>query len=147
MKANCLDDNGKAVDMIMGCYGIGVSRVVAAAIEQNNDQSGIIWPEAIAPFQLAIVPVNAHKSARVKAASEQFYTDLIKAGIDVLLCDTGERPGVMFNNLELIGIPHRLVVSDRGLDAGQLEYKGRRDDQSTDIDADAILKFITEKLR
>lgn len=147
MKANCLDENGKAADMIMGCYGIGVSRVVAAAIEQNNDESGIIWPEVIAPFQLAIVPVNAHKSERVKMVSEQLHADLLNAGIDVLLCDTGERPGVIFNDLELIGIPHRLVLSDRGLEAGQLEYKGRRDDQFTLIDADSMLKFITEKLQ
>ena len=146
MKANCLDENGKSVDMVMGCYGIGVSRIVASAIEQNNDESGIIWPEAIAPFQLAIVPVNAHKSERVKEAAELLYADLMQAGIDVLLCDTKGRPGVMFNDLELNGIPHRLVISDRGLDAGQLEYKGRRDSESTDIDAETIGEFIGEKL-
>ncbi len=146
MKANCLDENGKSVDMVMGCYGIGVSRIVASAIEQNNDESGIIWPAAIAPFQLAIVPVNAHKSERVKEAAELLYADLMKAGIDVLLCDTKGRPGVMFNDLELIGIPHRLVISDRGLDAGQLEYKGRLDSESTDINADSVGEFIGNKL-
>jgi len=146
MKANCLDENGKAVDLIMGCYGIGISRIVASAIEQNNDESGIIWPEVIAPFQLAIVPVNAHKSERVKEAVELLYADLIQAGIDVLLCDTKERPGVMFNDLELIGIPHRLVISDRGLDAGQLEYKGRLDTGSSHVDAESIGEFINSKL-
>ncbi len=146
MKANCLDENGKAIDMIMGCYGIGVSRVVASAIEQNYDESGIIWPDAIAPFQLAIVPVNAHKSDRVKETAEQLYTEFMQAGFDVLLCDKKERPGVMFNDLELIGIPHRLVLSDRGLDAGQMEYKGRRDSESTDIDAAEARSFITQKL-
>ncbi len=146
MKANCLNENGKSVDMVMGCYGIGVSRIVASAIEQNNDESGIIWPEAIAPFQLAIVPVNAHRSERVKEAAELLYADLMKAGIDVLLCDTKGRPGVMFNDLELIGVPHRLVISDRGLDAGQLEYKGRRDDESVDIDADSVGEFIGKLL-
>ena len=146
MKANCLDENGKAVDLIMGCYGIGVSRIVASAIEQNNDESGIIWPEAIAPFQLAIVPVNAHKSERVKEAAERLYADLIQTGIDVLLCDTKERPGVMFNDLELIGIPHRLVISDRGLDAGQFEYKGRLDTESSHVDAESIGEFINSKL-
>ena len=146
MKANCLDENGKSVDMVMGCYGIGVSRIVASAIEQNNDDSGIIWPEAIAPFQLAIVPVNAHRSERVKEAAELLYADLMKAGIDVLLCDTKGRPGVIFNDLELIGVPHRLVISDRGLDAGQLEYKGRRDDESVDINANSVGEFIGKLL-
>lgn len=146
LKANCLNENGKAIDMEMGCYGIGVSRVVASAIEQNYDESGIIWPDALAPFQLAIVPVNAHKSERVKETAEQLYTDLIQAGFDVLLCDKKERPGVVFNDLELIGIPHRLVLSDRGLDAGQMEYKGRRDAESSDIDAAEAKAFISEKL-
>lgn len=146
MKANCLDENGKAVDMKMGCYGIGVSRIVASAIEQNNDDSGIIWPASIAPFQVAVVPVNAHKSVRVKEAAESLYEDLIKSGVDVLLCDKKERPGVMFNDLELIGIPHRLVLSDRGLDADQIEYKGRLDESSTDIEAGSVLEFIQNKL-
>ncbi len=146
MKANVLDENGKAVELIMGCYGIGVSRVVAAAIEQNHDDAGIIWPDAIAPFQLAIVPVNAHKSERVEEASNLLYEDLIRAGVDVLLCDTKERPGVLFNDLELIGVPHRLVISDRGLDAGQVEYKSRRDEKSTDVTADTLWDFLKEKL-
>ncbi len=146
MKANCLDENGKAVDMLMGCYGIGVSRIVASAIEQNHDDSGIIWPAAIAPFQVSIVPVNAHKSVRVKEAAELLYSELVNSGIDVLLCDTKERPGVMFNDLELIGIPHRLVLSDRSLDADQIEYKSRLDKESTNVEAGLALEFIRDKL-
>ncbi len=146
MKATCLDENGKTVDLIMGCYGIGVSRIVAAAIEQNNDDSGIIWPDAIAPFQVAIVPVNAHKSMRVMKKATDLYDTLLARGVDVLLCDRKERPGVIFNDLELIGIPHRIVLSDRGLDADEIEYKGRRDEESTAIKADEILDFINEKL-
>ncbi|MFK8067680.1 MAG: proline--tRNA ligase [Gammaproteobacteria bacterium] len=147
MKANCLDENGKAVDMMMGCYGIGVSRIVASAIEQNHDDSGIIWPTSIAPFQVSIVPVNAHKSVRVKEAAEQLYSELLNCGIDVLLCDKKERPGVMFNDLELIGIPHRLVLSDRGMDADQIEYKGRLDKESINIEAGSVLDFIKNKLQ
>lgn len=146
MKATVLDENGKAVTLTMGCYGIGVSRIVAAAIEQNHDENGIIWPTSIAPFHVAIAPVNAHKSSRVQAMSESLYERFMTAGIDVLLCDSKERPGVMFANLELIGIPHRLVLSDRGLDAGTLEYKGRTDDASDDIPIEDCLSFIQGKL-
>ncbi len=146
MKATVLDENGKAVTLAMGCYGIGVSRIVAAAIEQNHDESGIIWPTSIAPFHVAIAPVNAHKSSRVQAMAESLYERFMTAGIDVLLCDGKERPGVMFANLELIGIPHRLVLSDRGLDAGTLEYKGRTDDASDDIPIEDCLGFIQGKL-
>jgi prolyl-tRNA synthetase len=146
MKASVLDENGKAVTMTMGCYGIGVSRIVAAAIEQNHDDRGIIWPAAIAPFHVAITPINAHKSMRVQATAESLYERFMTAGIDVLLCDGKERPGVMFANLELIGIPHRLVVSDRGIDAGTLEYKGRTDEASQDIPLDDAMGFIQRKL-
>jgi len=146
MKATVLDEHGKAVTLTMGCYGIGVSRIVAAAIEQNHDENGIIWPTSIAPFHVAIAPVNAHKSHRVHEMAESLYERFTTAGIDVLLCDTKERPGVMFANLELIGIPYRLVLSDRGLDAGTLEYKGRTDDASEDIPIEDCLSFIQGKL-
>ncbi len=146
MKATVLDENGRAVTMTMGCYGIGVSRIVAAAIEQNHDDNGIIWPPAIAPFHVAIAPVNAHKSTRVKALAESLYERFVTAGIDVLLCDGKDRPGVMFADLELIGIPHRLVLSDRGIDAGTLEYKGRTDAGSEDIPIEEVMGFIQDKL-
>ena len=146
MKASVLDENGSSVTMRMGCYGIGVSRIVAAAIEQNNDENGIIWPTAIAPFHVAIAPINMHKSERLRLAVETLYEAMLDAGIDVLLYDARERPGVMFADLELIGIPHRLVVSDRGLDAGTLEYKGRTDEASSNIAIDDAIRFIREKL-
>jgi len=146
MKASVLDENGKAVTMTMGCYGIGVSRIVAAAIEQNYDENGIIWPTSIAPFHVAIAPVNAHKSTRVHELAESLYERFTAAGIDTLLCDNRERPGVMFANLDLIGIPHRLVLSDRGLDAGTLEYKGRTDESSEDIPIEEALGVIQGKL-
>ncbi len=122
-----LDDTGKSQIMEMGCYGIGVTRIVAAAIEQNHDDRGIIFPEAIAPFDVAIVPIGYRKSAQVKEAADRLHADLVAAGIDVLLDDREERPGVMFADMELVGIPHRVVIGDRGLKEGQLEYKGRRD--------------------
>ena len=142
MNATVLDENGKNVILEMGCYGIGVSRIVAAAIEQNHDDRGIIWPDAIAPFQVAVVTLNAHKSPAVVEAGEALYKQLQEAGYDVLLDDRKERPGVKFADMELIGIPHRFVVSDRGLEAGTLEYKGRRDADKQDIalaDALAVL--------
>jgi prolyl-tRNA synthetase len=127
LKATYLDDQGKEQFMIMGCYGIGVSRVVASAIEQNHDERGIIWPEAIAPFQVALVPVNKHKSPEVQAACEKLYTELQEAGFDVLYMDEDKaRLGVMLADVELLGIPHRIVVSDRGLQAQELEYRHRR---------------------
>jgi prolyl-tRNA synthetase len=123
----------------MGCYGIGVSRIVAAAIEQNNDERGIIFPKAIAPFELALTPIGLGKSAQVRETAERLYNELTAAGLDVLLDDRDERPGVMFADMELIGIPHRVVVGERGLKDGQLEYKGRRDAQAQSIPlADAI---------
>ncbi|HEB57593.1 MAG TPA: proline--tRNA ligase [Gammaproteobacteria bacterium] len=146
MQATVLDENGKAAVMTMGCYGIGVSRVVAAAIEQNHDDRGIIWPQSIAPFQLALLPMNAHKSERVRETAEHLYAKFTAAGIDVLYDDRGERAGIMFADMELIGIPHRLVIGDRGLDKGCLEYKGRRDADNTDVPLDSVVAVIREKL-
>jgi prolyl-tRNA synthetase len=142
MNATVLDENGKSVILEMGCYGIGVSRIVAAAIEQNHDDKGIIWPDAIAPFEVAIVTLNAHKSPDVAAAGERLYDQLRQAGFDVLLDDRNERPGVKFADMELIGIPHRFVVSDRGLAAGTLEYKGRQDADKQDVAVDEFLPFL-----
>lgn len=142
MNATVLDENGKTVIMDMGCYGLGVSRVVAAAIEQNHDDNGIIWPDAIAPFQVAIVTLNAHKSPTVAEAGEKLYEQLRQAGFDVLLDDRKERPGVKFADMELIGIPHRFVVSERGLAAGTLEYKGRKDAEKQDVPVAEALPFL-----
>ncbi|MGF1546831.1 MAG: proline--tRNA ligase [Thiotrichales bacterium] len=146
MKAQVLDETGKAVTLTMGCYGIGVSRVVAAAIEQNHDANGIIWPEAIAPFTVAIAPINLHKSQRLRAAVEALYAEIQAAGIAVVLDDRAVRPGVMFADLELLGIPHRLVFSERGLDAGEIEYRGRRDPESTQMPLAGIVAFLQERL-
>ncbi len=145
MDATVLDENGKSVVMTMGCYGIGVSRVVAAAIEQNHDDNGIIWPDSIAPFQVALLPMNMHKSQRLRDAVEKLHDELESAGFDVLLDDRKERPGVMFADMELIGIPHRLVVGERGLDAGAIEYKGRQDADKQDISLDSVIDFLKEK--
>jgi len=146
MNANVLNENGKQQIMTMGCYGIGVTRVVAAAIEQNHDDKGIIWPDTIAPFHVSILPMNMHKSERLREAVETLYTELKQAGFDVLLDDRKERPGVMFADMELIGIPHRLVLGDRGLDAGMVEYKGRRDEDSLDTPLEGIIDFLKEKM-
>ncbi len=146
MKATVLDEQGKARTMTMGCYGIGVTRVVAAAIEQNHDKHGIIWPEAIAPFTLALLPMNMHKSHRLREAVEKLYQELLAAGIDVLLDDRKERAGIMFADMELVGIPHRLVLGDRGLDNGVIEYRGRTDKESVEIPLDSAAAFIREKL-
>ena len=146
MKAVCLDATGEAVTLYMGCYGIGVSRIVAAAIEQNHDARGITWPDALAPYRLALVPINAHKSQRLRSAVDELYQRLLDSGIEVLLDDRKERPGVMFADMELIGIPHRFVFSERGLDNATLEYKGRRDGQSTDIARERAIDFIRQKM-
>ncbi len=146
MNATILDESGNPVVMTMGCYGIGVSRVVAAAIEQNHDDSGIIWPAAIAPFQVALVPINMHRSEEVRRAAENLYKELRDAGIDVLFDDRQERPGVMFADMELIGISHRIVVSDRGLAAGTVEYKNRRAKDSENIPASEIIERIKLQL-
>ncbi len=147
MKANCLDEQGKAVTLTMGCYGIGVSRVVAAAIEQHHDDNGIIWPTAIAPFKLALIPINMHKSQRLHEAVFSFYQALLKNGIEVLLDDRKERPGVMFADMELIGIPHRFVFSERGLDSGKLEYKPRHATDPQTVSISSAVDFIKEKLK
>ncbi|MCK4865098.1 MAG: proline--tRNA ligase [Gammaproteobacteria bacterium] len=146
LKATVLDDKGKATVMTMGCYGIGVSRVVASAIEQNHDDKGIIWPESIAPFQVVITPMNMHKSDTLKPVAEKLYNDLKELNVDVLFDDRKERAGIMFADMELIGIPHRIVIGDRGLEKGMVEYKGRRDSENTDIALDDILQFIKAKL-
>ncbi|MCG8392915.1 MAG: proline--tRNA ligase [Pseudomonadales bacterium] len=145
--AKVLDENGKSVIMPMGCYGIGVTRVVAAAIEQNHDDRGITWPEAIAPFQVALVPVNIKKSPRERELAEQLYAELTDAGIEVLFDDREkERLGVKLADSELIGIPHRIVIAERGMDNGVLEYKGRRDADKTEVAVDEIVAFIKGKL-
>ena len=146
MGATVLNEQGKEETMIMGCYGIGVTRIVAAAIEQNNDDKGMIWPAAIAPFQVALLPMNMKKSARVREATDALYGELQAAGIDVLLDDRPVRPGVMFSDMELIGIPHRIVVGEKNLDKGMLEYKARRDDGNQDIQRSEIIAFIKAKL-
>jgi len=146
MKATVLDEQGKDIPMEMGCYGIGVSRIVAAAIEQNNDDKGIIWPHAIAPFQVALLPMNMKKSQRVRDAVDALYAEMTAAGIDVLLDDREVRPGVMFSDMELIGIPHRVVVGEKNLDKGMVEYKARRDGDNQDIARDEIIAFLQGKL-
>jgi prolyl-tRNA synthetase len=146
MKAGIINEGGKNQIMIMGCYGIGISRVVAAAIEQNHDAHGIIWPNNIAPFQVAICPMNMHKSERLKEASEQLYADLVAAGFDVLFDDRKVRAGFMFADMELIGIPHYLIVGDRGLDAGTVEYKDRTASDNEVIPLVGIVEFLKAKL-
>ncbi|SDJ69584.1 proline--tRNA ligase [Microbulbifer yueqingensis] len=147
MNATVLDENGKEQVMSMGCYGIGVSRIVAAAIEQNHDDAGIIWPESIAPFQLAIVPINMHKSDLVREKCEHLYEALREHGIDVLFMDEPKaRLGAMLADVELLGIPHRIVVGDRGLERGVVEYKGRRDAESQDFAESQLLEVLLEKL-
>jgi len=146
MKANVLDEHGKEQAMIMGCYGIGVSRIVAAAIEQNNDDRGMIWPDAIAPYQIALLPMNMKKSLRVREATEALYEELLAAGFEVLLDDRPVRPGVMFSDMELIGIPHRVVVGEKNLDHGMLEYKSRRGTESLDIPRTDIVDFLNTQL-
>ncbi|MDX9741312.1 MAG: proline--tRNA ligase [Gammaproteobacteria bacterium] len=142
MEATCLDEQGRSVTMTMGCYGIGVSRIVAAAIEQNHDERGIIWPEGLAPFSAVVLPVNAHKSVRVREAAETLYRSLLDAGIDAAYDDRGERPGVMFADADLIGIPHRLVVAEKGLDAGTVEYKHRREQEVRHIPLGEVISLL-----
>ncbi|MDP1637460.1 MAG: proline--tRNA ligase [Candidatus Nitrotoga sp.] len=144
LNANYLDENGKSQPIEMGCYGIGVSRIVAAAIEQNYDDRGITLPAAMAPFQVALAPIGINKSEAVRLATEQLYADIGAAGIEVLLDDRNERPGVMFADIELIGIPHRIVIGDRGLnqEVPMVEYKGRRDNEAQQIPLQDIVKFV-----
>jgi prolyl-tRNA synthetase len=146
MHASVLDEQGKALTMYMGCYGIGVTRVVAAAIEQNHDANGILWPEAIAPFQVVLVPINYQKSAQVQQAADSLYQQFNAAGIDVLLDDRDARPGVKFADSELMGIPHRIVIGERGLAAGNLEYRHRSETESTEIPLADPVGYIRHKL-
>jgi len=146
MKAGVINEGGKNQIMLMGCYGIGISRVVAAAIEQNHDDKGIIWPANLAPFQVALCPMNMHKSERLKAASEQLYQDLQASGIDVLFDDRKVRAGFMFSDMELIGIPHCIIIGDRGLDTGTVEYKGRIAQENEEIPFAEIIDFLKAKL-
>ncbi|ETI61680.1 proline--tRNA ligase [Marinomonas profundimaris] len=145
LKATVLDENGKAQVMHMGCYGIGVSRIVAAAIEQNYDDKGILWPESIAPFDIAIIAMNYDKSEAVRAECDRLYTELKAKGLDVLLDDRKERPGVKFADCELLGIPHRLVVGDKGLEKGTLEYKHRKAGENEDVVIADAIDFILSK--
>ena len=146
MNATFLGENGKPQFMEMGCYGIGITRLPAAAIEQNHDAKGIIWPDAIAPFTVVLCPISPDRFPDVKAAADQLYADLIAAGVDVILDDRNERPGAMFADWELIGVPHRVTIGDRGLKDGQLEYQHRRDTDSTKVAAAGALAFLKEKL-
>ncbi len=146
LQATYLDENGKAQVMEMGCYGIGVSRIVAAAIEQNFDERGITMPAGMAPFQVAIAPIGIKKSEAVRNAAEQLYAELTAAGIEVLLDDRDERPGVMFADLELIGIPHRIVIGDRSLKEGKVEYQGRRDEAAQAVALQDVAKLVQSKL-
>lgn len=146
MNTTVLNEQGQAVTLLMGCYGIGVTRVVAATIEQNHDDRGIIWPDAMAPFHVVIVPMNYHKSHRVREAAEKLYNDLESAGISVLLDDRKERPGVLFADADLIGIPHRIVVGDKGLDNGTVEYKHRRDAENVEKPLATIVDFIHKNI-
>ncbi|WP_078120767.1 proline--tRNA ligase [Thiosocius teredinicola] len=147
LNATVLDENGKQITMTMGCYGIGVSRVVGAAIEQHNDDQGIVWPTAIAPFTLVLIPMQMKKSERVREAAEKLYDDLRAAGIDVLFDDRDARPGVMFADMELIGIPHRVVIGERGLDQGSVEYRGRIDEDNQMLPLDGFVDYIGDKIR
>ncbi|WP_372882772.1 proline--tRNA ligase [Psychromonas sp.] len=146
MNAAVLNQQGKNQTLTMGCYGIGISRIVAAAIEQNNDKNGIIWNDALAPFSVVIVPMNMHKSHRVAELAEKYYAELKAAGIEVLLDDRKERPGIMFADAELIGIPHTLVIGDRSLDNGVIEYKDRVSGEKQEVAIDEVINFINAKL-
>jgi prolyl-tRNA synthetase len=146
MNAKFLDAAGVEKPFEMGCYGIGITRIVAAAIEQNHDARGIIFPAPIAPFAVCIVPIGYHKNAAVREAAERLYEELVKSGIDVLLDDRDERPGVLFADMDLIGIPHRVVLGERGLAAGNAEYKARRDEKGADVPLASLAGFLRERL-
>ncbi len=146
MNATFLGENGKPQFLEMGCYGIGITRLPAAAIEQNHDAKGIIWPDAIAPFTVVLCPISPDRFADVKSAADKLYAELLAAGVDVILDDRNERPGAMFADWELIGVPHRVTIGDRGLKEGHLEYQHRRDTESTKVDAAGALDFIKSKL-
>jgi prolyl-tRNA synthetase len=145
MQATVLNEDGKNHVLTMGCYGIGVSRVVAAAIEQNHDERGIIWPEALTPFQVALTPINMATSEKLQATAEHLYTAMKAAGLDVLFDDRKARPGVMFADMELIGIPHRIVISERLLETGRAEYKNRRDGEAIEIALEEVIPFLLSR--
>ncbi|KTD56510.1 proline--tRNA ligase [Legionella shakespearei] len=147
MNAAVIDEQGQLQTMMMGCYGLGITRVVAAAIEQHHDDQGIIWPQALAPFELVIIPINGHRSQTVKESADALYQELSDLGIDVLLDDRNERPGVLFADNDLIGIPHRLVVSERNLEQGCIEYKARTSNDSEQIKMEHLVDFITSKIQ
>lgn len=147
MRATVLDEKGKAVELLMGCYGIGVSRTVAASIEQNHDERGIIWPEQIAPFQVVIIPMSLHKSYRVREMAEKIYQEMVIAGFEVLFDDRKERAGVIFNDMDLIGIPHRIVISESGIEAGIVEYKSRSNTEAENVPIDSLLTLLRDKIK
>jgi prolyl-tRNA synthetase len=147
MNATYLDESGKPQPMIMGCYGIGVTRILGAAIEQNFDDKGIIWPESIAPFEVVLCPMGYDRSDAVREQADKLYEELLAAGIDVILDDRGERPGVMFADWELIGVPHRLVIGERGLKDGKIEYQGRRDVEPTLLPVAGAAQFAIDKIK
>ena len=146
MNATFLGENGKPAHFEMGCYGIGVTRLPAAAIEQSHDERGIIWPDAIAPFTVVVCPIGMDRSPAVQTAAQALHDELAARGVDVLLDDRGERPGAMFADWELIGVPHRVVISDRGLKEGQLEYQHRRATAATKVPAAEVLDFVLAQL-
>lgn len=145
MQATFLDENGKPAPLQMGCYGIGVTRILGAAIEQNFDDKGIVWPDALAPFQIVLCPMGMDRSEMVKEQTEKLYAELQAAGVDVIVDDRGLRPGAMFSDWELIGVPHRVVIGERGLKEGKLEYQGRRDTEATAVSVDEMVGFIKAK--
>ena len=147
MKATVQGEDGKPQTMMMGCYGIGITRVVAAAIEQSHDERGIIWSDALAPFQVAMVPMNMHKSAAVQQYAEELYQTLLAQGVEVLFDDRKERPGVMFADMEIIGIPHMIIIGEKNLEKGEIEYKSRRSGEKQMVDKQQLVKFVLEKLQ
>jgi prolyl-tRNA synthetase len=147
MNASYLDLNGKPQFMEMGCYGIGITRLPAAAIEQNHDERGIIWPDALAPFTVVLCAITPDRFPEVKAAASKLYSELLAASVDVILDDRGERPGAMFADWELIGVPHRITIGDRGLKTGEVEYQYRRDAEATAVSLTEILNFILSRVK
>jgi prolyl-tRNA synthetase len=145
MNATFLADDGKPKHFEMGCYGIGITRLPAAAIEQNHDAKGIIWPDALAPFTVVICPISPDRSPEVKAAADQLYADLLAAGVDVILDDRGERPGAMFADWELIGVPHRVTIGDKGLKDGLVEHQHRRDTEASKVPVAEVLGLLKGK--
>ena len=146
MQASILNEEGKSQTMTMGCYGIGVSRIVAAAIEQNNDENGMILPKSIAPFELIIVPIGYHKNDNVRAQANKIYADLLESGIDVILDDRDARPGIMFAESDLIGIPNRLVIGEKSLNENKVEFKSRSESNSEMINISDLIQFIKSKI-